>query len=72
MMTNQSIKKTFRYGFFLDPRPEDGTTDDIQDAEDKARQLSIDNSGLPVAVWYQMDNTIRLYAGYEEFVKVPL
>lgn len=72
MMANQNIKNSFRYGFLLDPRPDDEATDDIHEAEDKARQLSVDNSGHPVAVWDQMDNTIRLYDGYEEFVKVPL
>ncbi|WP_196160778.1 hypothetical protein [Reinekea sp. G2M2-21] len=58
----------FRYGMYLNPQDNDPTLDDQVEAENRARELSIVNKGAPVAVWDANDRTLKLFAGYEEFV----
>lgn len=63
---------SFRYGFYLDPQPDDPVASNLTEAESKARRLSIDNGGAPVAIWDNADNTLRLFAGYEDFIPIKL
>lgn len=69
-MAAQTI--SFRYGFYLDPQPGDPVASDLTEAESKARGLSVDNGGAPVAIWDNADNTLRLFAGYEDFIPIKL
>ena len=58
----------YRYGLYLNPQPNDPAEDTEQLAVEKAQAMSVTNNGTPVAVWDNQDRTIRLFAGYEEFV----
>lgn len=58
----------YRYGLFLNPQPGDPCITDLAEAERLAKKMSIDNGGTPVAIWDSDDTTLRLYAGYEEFL----
>lgn len=62
------MAERYRYGLFLNPQPGDKWLTDVSEAERLARRMSVDNQGTPVAVWDQDDRTIKLFAGYEEFV----
>lgn len=62
------MAERYRYGLFLNPQPRDQWLTDVSEAERLARRMSVDNQGTPVAVWDQDDRTIKLFAGYEEFV----
>ena len=53
---------------YLNPQKGDPCVACQDEAEEKAQQMSIDNNGAPVAVWDINDRTLKLYAGYEEFV----
>ncbi|MEM0550511.1 MULTISPECIES: hypothetical protein [Aeromonas] len=57
----------YRYGFYLFPKPDDATTNDLDDAEQKAKALMSANNGAPIAVWDDNDQTVTLFAGYETF-----
>lgn len=63
-------KAKYRYGLFLNPGQKDPEVDSLNDAEKKARDLSLMNNGAPVAVWDEQDNTVCLFAGYEHFAPV--
>lgn len=58
----------YRYGLYLNPQPGDFWLTDLAEAERIARKMSVDNQGTPVAVWDENDRTLKLFAGYEEFV----
>jgi len=58
----------YRFGLFLNPQPSDSAETTEALAADKARAMSIANNGTPVAVWDDENRTLRLFAGYEEFV----
>lgn len=58
---------SFRYGMYLNPQKNDPCVVSQGEAEKKARKMSLDNNGAPVAVWDANDRTLKLYAGYEEF-----
>lgn len=58
----------YRYGLYLNPLPNDSWLTDLSEAERLARKMSVDNQGTPVAVWDENDQTLKLFAGYEEFV----
>lgn len=57
----------FRYGLFLNPGKSDPLVHSQEVAEAKAREMSLNNNGTPVAVWDSRDRTIKLFAGYEVF-----
>ncbi|XZZ38034.1 hypothetical protein ACJJI4_23760 (plasmid) [Microbulbifer sp. TRSA002] len=40
----------YRYGFYLDPQPNDPALIDLVEAESQARRLSVDNDGTPAAI----------------------
>ena len=58
----------FRYGLYLNPQPNDFWLSDLAESERLAKKMSVDNQGAPVAVWDEDDRTLKLFAGYEEFV----
>ena len=58
---------SYRFGKYLNAQPDDKLEVCIEVAKDKARQLSNDKQGSPIAVWNEDDRTLFLYAGYEEF-----
>lgn len=62
------MSERYRYGLFLNPQPTDKWLTDGAEAERLAKQMSLDNRGTPVAVWGEDDRTLKLFAGYEEFV----
>lgn len=64
------IAEGYRYGLFLNPQPGDVWCANVSEAERMARKMSIDNQGTPVAVWDANDQTLKLFAGYEEFEPV--
>ena len=43
-----------------------------EEAEKKAKSLSMDKGGVLVAVWQDGDRVVRLFAGGDEFVPVKL
>ena len=63
---------SYRYGFYLDPQPDDPVVIDLSEAETGARKLSVENGGVPVAIWDGADRTLRLFAGYEDFIPVGI
>tara|TARA_R110001583_G_scaffold42134_9_gene133985 strand:- start:377 stop:565 length:189 start_codon:yes stop_codon:yes gene_type:complete len=58
----------YLYGLFLNPQDGDPAEETEQQAAEKALAMSIANKGTPVGVWDDSDRTLRLFAGYEEFV----
>ena len=62
----------YRFGFYLDPQPDDPSVVDIHVAESLARKMSVENSGLPVAIWDGNNNTVKLFAGYQDLTPVKL
>lgn len=64
--------KLYRDGFYLDPRPSGPALTDLVEAESQARKLSVENNGMPVAIWDESNNTMKLFAGYEDFIPVGL
>lgn len=58
----------YRFGLYLNPQPGDCWTSDLAEAERLAKTMSIHNNGTPVAVWDENNQTVKLFAGYEEFV----
>lgn len=65
-------KQRYRYGLFLNPQKNDPFVEDLGEAERLAKEMSINNHGTPVAVWDESNKTLRLFAGYEEFVPARL
>lgn len=63
-----SDRRSFRYGLYLNPQRHDPVTPTLDEAELRAKQMSVANNGAPVAVWDEQDRTLKLFAGYEEFV----
>lgn len=57
----------FRVGDFLHPKDTDPIVDGLEAALNHARELSTQKQGNPVAVWDANDNTITLFAGYQQF-----
>ena len=66
------IVDSYKFGFYLDPQSDDPAVADLSDAETRARKLSVDNGGAPVAIWDSTDNTVKLFAGYEDFTPVKV
>ena len=62
------MSERYRYGLYLNPQPNDSWLTDLAESERLARQMSVKNQGTPVAVWDENDQTLKLFAGYEEFV----
>ncbi|WP_152456554.1 hypothetical protein [Microbulbifer sp. THAF38] len=62
----------YRYGFYLDPQPNDPALTNLVEAESQAKRLSAENDGIPVAIWDDADKTLKLFAGYEDFIPVDL
>lgn len=62
------MSEKYRYGLYLNPQPSDLWLADSVEAERRAKKMSVDNQGTPVAVWDENDRTVKLFAGYEEFV----
>ncbi|MFV7516854.1 hypothetical protein [Enterobacter kobei] len=60
----------YRYGLFLIPAKTDPSVDDLQLAEAKAQEMSRSLNGEPVAVWGENDETLTLFAGFEQFKPV--
>ncbi|MDU4190303.1 MULTISPECIES: hypothetical protein [Aeromonas] len=60
----------YRYGLFQSPAKTDPSVDDLQVAEDMAREMSRRLNGEPVAVWGENDETLTLFAGFEQFKPV--
>lgn len=60
----------YRYGLFQTPAKTDPIIDDLQIAEAKAEALSRSLNGEPVAVWGENDETLTLFAGFEQFKPV--
>jgi len=60
----------YRYGLFQSPAKTDPSVDDLQLAEDMAREMSRSLNGEPVAVWGEDDETLTLFAGLEQFKPV--
>ena len=60
----------YRYGLYLNPQPNDPIAESLAETETKARLMSVNNNGTPVAVWNDNDETLKLFAGYEEFTPV--
>ncbi len=69
---SENSKTAYRYGFYLDPQPGDPVVIDLNEAETNARKLSVENGGVPVAIWDSADKTLRLFAGYEDFIPVGI
>lgn len=46
------------------------SVDDLQLAESKAQEMSHRLNGEPVAVWGENDETLTLFAGFEQFKPV--
>lgn len=69
---SRSKNLLYRYGFYLDPQPSDPALTDLVEAESQARRLSVENNGTPVAIWDDANNTLKLFAGYEDFIPVDL
>lgn len=67
-----STKQRYRYGLFLNPQSNDPFVEDLSKAERLAKEMSINNNGTPVAVWDDSNKTLRLFAGYEEFLPARL
>jgi len=67
-MSDLMTEKRYRCGLFLNPQEGDPWFTDLNLCERTAKQMSVSNNGAPVAVWDDADNTLRLFAGYEEFV----
>jgi len=62
------MNQKYRYGLYLNPQANDARLTDLTESERLARKMSIENHGTPVAVWDADDRTVKLFAGYEEFV----
>jgi len=67
-MSDLMAEKRYRCGLFLNPQENDPWFTDQAACEKTAKEMSVTNNGAPVAVWDDSDNTLRLFAGYEEFV----
>lgn len=62
------LPESYRYGLYLDPKPNDPTVTELNDAAEKAEALAkLYGPSTPVAVWDNRDNTVYLYLNHERF-----
>ena len=57
----------YRFGWYFDPQTDDRSVDNLVEAEQKAEEMSLRNSGNAVAVLNDKDRTIKLFADHEAF-----
>lgn len=62
------LPESYRYGLYLNPKPDDPSVSELMEAADKAETLAKEQGpSTPVAVWDNRDNTVYLYLNNERF-----